>query len=104
MTDSKQLTTLIELFRHRAKTQSDKTAYTFLKDGADIGMAPDWKMPDIDGKTLAFLQYTSGSTGTPKGVMVSHGNLLNTLDDLDLSGRHTPDSVKVKGVSSSLFP
>nr|VFK63814.1 MAG: AMP-binding enzyme [Candidatus Kentron sp. TUN] len=27
--------------------------------------------------------------------MVSHGNLLNTLKDLDLGGRHTPDSVMV---------
>jgi 8-amino-7-oxononanoate synthase len=36
-----------------------------------------WERPDIDGDTLAFLQYTSGSTGTPKGVMLSHGNLLH---------------------------
>nr|VFJ67681.1 MAG: Acyl-CoA synthetase (AMP-forming)/AMP-acid ligase II [Candidatus Kentron sp. FW] len=31
--DSHQATTLVELLRHRAKTQSDKTAYTFLEDG-----------------------------------------------------------------------
>jgi 8-amino-7-oxononanoate synthase/acyl carrier protein len=36
-----------------------------------------WERPDIDGDTLAFLQYTSGSTGTPKGVMLSHENLLH---------------------------
>ncbi|NBS33291.1 MAG: hypothetical protein EBS83_10955, partial [Planctomycetia bacterium] len=36
-----------------------------------------WDRPDIDGETLAFLQYTSGSTGTPKGVMLSHENLLH---------------------------
>ena len=39
--------------------------------------ADRWERPDIDGNTLAFLQYTSGSTGTPKGVMLSHENLLH---------------------------
>src|ERR1051326_4361778 len=37
----------------------------------------DWREPDINQSTLAFLQYTSGSTGSPKGVMLSHGNLLH---------------------------
>jgi len=44
---------------------------------------------------LAYLQYTSGSTRAPKGVMVSHGNLLAQLDDIELSVRHPPDSVFV---------
>lgn len=36
-----------------------------------------WEEPDINGQTLAFLQYTSGSTGTPKGVMLTHANLMH---------------------------
>ena len=43
----------------------------------DVSWADRWERPDIDGNTLAFLQYTSGSTGTPKGVMLSHENLLH---------------------------
>jgi acyl-CoA synthetase (AMP-forming)/AMP-acid ligase II len=38
--------------------------------------ADAWFRPDIDGATLAFLQYTSGSTSNPKGVMLTHANLL----------------------------
>ncbi|HWA89093.1 MAG TPA: fatty acyl-AMP ligase [Rhizomicrobium sp.] len=43
-------------------------------------------------RALALLQYTSGSTADPKGVMVTHGNFLATLADLDKGWRHGPDS------------
>ncbi|HEY8102642.1 MAG TPA: SDR family NAD(P)-dependent oxidoreductase [Burkholderiaceae bacterium] len=36
----------------------------------------NWKRPELQPSTIAFLQYTSGSTGTPKGVMVAHQNIL----------------------------
>ena len=53
-------------------------------DGVDRST---WHEPDIDADSLAFLQYTSGSTSAPKGVMVSHGNLLQVLEECDLSWR-----------------
>jgi acyl-CoA synthetase (AMP-forming)/AMP-acid ligase II len=46
-------------------------------DSIKDDLAKDWKEPEIDSSTLAFLQYTSGSTAMPRGVMVSQGNLLH---------------------------
>ncbi|MGI9447459.1 MAG: aminotransferase class I/II-fold pyridoxal phosphate-dependent enzyme, partial [Pirellulales bacterium] len=48
-----------------------------VNDELDPSWSNRWNRPDINGETLAFLQYTSGSTGTPKGVMLSHENLLH---------------------------
>jgi acyl-CoA synthetase (AMP-forming)/AMP-acid ligase II len=45
----------------------------------DDAAVTDWRSPDIDGDSLAFLQYTSGSTRAPRGVMVRHRNILANL-------------------------
>ncbi len=45
--------------------------------------AVPWREPAIGRSTLAMLQYTSGSTGDPKGVMLSHGNILSNLEQLE---------------------
>jgi acyl carrier protein len=62
-------------------------------DGKDS--AREWHPPEIDGNTLAFLQYTSGSTAAPKGVMVTHSNLLHNLAIIYHGVGHTPLSQMV---------
>jgi acyl-CoA synthetase (AMP-forming)/AMP-acid ligase II len=51
-----------------------------------------WQEPDINGDTVAFLQYTSGSTGTPKGVMVSHANLMHNSSSIHRCFADTSES------------
>ncbi|PZD72723.1 Putative fatty-acid--CoA ligase FadD21 [Acaryochloris thomasi RCC1774] len=60
-----------------------------------IAEATDWKTPDINGDTLAFLQYTSGSTGTPKGVMIDHRCLLYNQQVLQQAFGHSDQSIGV---------
>jgi amino acid adenylation domain-containing protein len=54
-----------------------------------------WRSPDINGDTLAFLQYTSGSTASPKGVMVTHSNLLYNERMIEEAFQQTDQSVIV---------
>lgn len=54
-----------------------------------------WKEPEVGPSTLAFLQYTSGSTAAPRGVMVTHGNLLHNLANIDYVEENNTDSVSV---------
>ena len=46
-------------------------------DGEPLADPESWRMPDLRGDTVAFLQYTSGSSSEPKGVVVTHANLLH---------------------------
>lgn len=50
---------------------------TLATDKIDEEDAELWSAANINGDSLAFLQYTSGSTSAPKGVMLSHKSLLH---------------------------
>ncbi|MGD1918588.1 MAG: fatty acyl-AMP ligase [Pleurocapsa sp.] len=61
-------------------------------DKVDLDLADKWQLPDIDGNTLAYLQYTSGSTGQPKGVMITHGNIIHNSEVIYQSFGHHDDT------------
>ncbi len=69
---------VVDRLEHLGATAPSLEHMTWQVDAElDGSWADRWDRPDIDGDTLAFLQYTSGSTGTPKGVMLAHENLLH---------------------------
>ncbi len=55
-------------------------------------LAAAWQEPEVNGDSLAFLQYTSGSTAAPKGVALTHGNLLHNSALIHGCFGHTPAS------------
>ena len=60
-----------------------------LVDTVPDNLAPAWRPPEIEGHTLAIVQYTSGSIANPKGVLVSHRNVL--ANEVMIAGAHGYD-------------
>ncbi len=63
-----------------------------LTDSVSAQWSRQWRMPQVNPQTLAFLQYTSGSTAAPKGVMITHHNLLHNLSQIYRGFEHNDSS------------
>jgi acyl-CoA synthetase (AMP-forming)/AMP-acid ligase II len=51
--------------------------------------------PDVEAGDTAFIQYTSGSTGHPRGVMLSHANVVGTVQFMAEAAQLGRDDVVV---------
>ncbi|WP_416308103.1 long-chain-fatty-acid--CoA ligase FadD [Neptunicella sp. SCSIO 80796] len=51
-------------------------------DAIAEGAKQTYTRPDLNGDSLAFLQYTGGTTGVSKGAMLTHRNLLANLEQV----------------------
>jgi len=56
---------------------------------------PPPPFPAVSTDDTAFIQYTSGSTGRPRGVVLSHANVVRTVEFMAEAAQLTRDDVVV---------
>jgi len=56
---------------------------------------PTPPLPTVGPEDVAFIQYTSGSTGHPRGVVLSHDNVIRTIDFMAEAAQLGRDDVVV---------
>jgi fatty-acyl-CoA synthase len=59
------------------------------------GAAPPRALPSARGEDVALIQYTSGSTSHPRGVVLSHANVLLTMEFMAEAAGVTPEDTVV---------
>ena len=87
--------TFQSLEKQLAKTPELKKLRWIATNAIAPSQAENWREPNLNEDSIAFLQYTSGSTAEPKGVKIAYKNLLHNLEAIHRCFRHSPQS---KGV------
>jgi acyl-CoA synthetase (AMP-forming)/AMP-acid ligase II len=95
LTSSEAMGDIEKTFPASAEMRSMRWLIT---DTVPDAASEQWREPEMNLQTLAFLQYTSGSTASPKGVMVSHANILHNSECIRRGWQYTPESVSVMWV------
>ncbi|MEK7596279.1 MAG: long-chain fatty acid--CoA ligase [Patescibacteria group bacterium] len=73
---------LVQFNLARTELKNDRGKFYFFKKLVKSGNSFPRGAVQISKDDLAVLQYTGGTTGTAKGAMLTHGNLLNNVNQL----------------------